>query len=64
MWRSLVLGISGPLDVFRTGVLVLANEVLLGVLAQPVAELGDLFTEAADRLLVHVGLADELGEGH
>lgn len=51
-------------DVRLVGSLVLGDEVLLQVwlLDHPVGQLDDLLAEMADRLLVHVGLGNELRE--
>lgn len=63
--RPFPLVTARHVDVRLVGSLVLRNEVLLqvGLLAHPVGQLDDLLAEVADRLLVHVGLSDELREG-
>lgn len=48
-------------NVLGTGLLVFGAEELGTVAAEPGAELGELLLEARDRLLVHVGLCDDLG---
>lgn len=50
--------------VVRARVGVFAEEVLASALLEPVGELGQLLSQTADGLRVHVGLGYELGEGH
>jgi hypothetical protein len=54
-------GSARSLDVFSAGLLVLGAEEFGTVAAEPGAELGELLLKASDRLLVHVGLSDDLG---
>lgn len=51
----------GLIDILLAGSLVLADKVRGRVAAKPRRELGQLLAEAVDRLLVHVGLRNELG---
>lgn len=48
--------------VVGTRVDVFAEEVLASPLLEPVGEFGQLLSQAADRLCVHVGLSNELGK--
>ena len=57
------LNASGLVHILLAGCLVLANEILGRVTAEPVGELDELLAEAVDGLLVHVGLGDEFWEG-
>ncbi len=50
------------LDIFRTGSLVLIDEVFRNITAKPDGDLGQLLTKAIDRLSIHVGLSNELRE--
>lgn len=48
-------------DVLDTRLLVFGAEELGTVAAEPGAELGELFFETCDGLLIHVGLSNDLG---
>lgn len=61
---GLLLGALGFILVFWAGNLVLADKVLMSVLAQPVGELGQFLAKAADGLLIHVGLGKQLRQRH
>lgn len=50
--------------VLGAGTEILAYKVLAGALLEPIGELGQLLSQAADGLRVHVGLGNELGERH
>lgn len=58
------LNASGLFHILLAGRLVLADEVLGGVAAEPAGELDELLAEPVDGLLVHVGLGDQFGEGY
>jgi len=50
----------GLVDILLGWDLIFADEILRGVLADPVRELGHLLPQAIHGLLIHVGLGDEL----
>lgn len=50
------------LNVFRTRGLVFLCEVLGDIFAKPDGQLDQLLAETIDRLGVHVGLSDDLGQ--
>ena len=59
-FMSSKLLLACALNIFSRRLFVLGTEELGAVAAEPGAELGQLFFEAGDRLLVHVGLGDDL----
>lgn len=51
------------IDILLTLALVIGNEVVLRMFAQPLGHFGEFLAETADGLGVHVCLGDEFGEG-
>lgn len=55
---------ASAVDVFLGRCLVLVDEVLGRILTEPSGHLGELFPQTVDRLLIHVGLGEELRQAH
>ena len=51
------------LNIVVGGRLIFRDEVVSSMAGQPARELGQFFAQSIDRLLVHVCLGNELGEG-
>ena len=51
------------LGVFLARSLILVDKIIGGVSSEPVSQFRELFTEAVDGLVVHIGLSNQLGEG-
>ena len=51
------------IDILDTSTGVAHREETVGILAKPDDELVELFAESAHRLIVHIGLGCEFGEG-
>lgn len=61
VWFScLTLRVARAIDVLLGRSFIFADKVVLGVLAEPDRELGELLAQTRDRLLVHSGLGNEL----
>jgi hypothetical protein len=48
------------LNVFCAGSLVLADKIVESISSEPVGQLGEFLTKTIDRLVIHVGLGNQL----
>jgi hypothetical protein len=61
--RRANLDTAGLFNILLTGDLIFLDEIFLSISAKPIGELGELLAKAINRLIVHVGLSDQLRQG-